>query len=44
MHSFLNEWLAVAAYVFGLVQGLVVGWLLWRRPSLRYRGTREQIP
>lgn len=44
MPSLSSEWVAVAAYAFGLMQGLVVGWLLWRRASLRYRGTKQEIP
>ena len=32
----MAEWQLAGLYVFGTVQGVILGWWLWRRPSLKY--------
>ena len=32
----MAEWQIAGLYVFGTVQGVILGWWLWRRPSLKY--------
>jgi uncharacterized protein YneF (UPF0154 family) len=29
----MNDWLIVMVFVLGWVQGLWVGWYIWRRPT-----------
>ena len=31
----MAEWQLAGLYVFGTVQGVILGWWLWRRPSLK---------
>ena len=31
------DWQLLALWVLGCVQGLLAGWLLWRRPDLTYK-------
>jgi uncharacterized protein YneF (UPF0154 family) len=37
----MNDWLIVMVFVLGWVQGLWVGWYIWRRPTLHYTGEKE---
>lgn len=37
----LEDWFNLACLALGWAQGLWVGWYIWRRPSLKYRGKKE---
>jgi hypothetical protein len=37
----MNDWLIIMIFVLGWVQGLWVGWNIWRRPTLHYNGEKE---
>jgi len=30
-------WVVIAAYSFGIVMGLWLGWFIWREPKLKYK-------
>jgi hypothetical protein len=36
-----NDWLLLMCLVIGWLQGLYVGWLIWRKPLLKYKGTNN---
>jgi len=36
-----TDWLLIMCIVLGWVSGLYLGWILWRRPQLKYRGVEE---
>jgi hypothetical protein len=35
------DWLMLMCLAIGWSQGLYLGWLLWRRPQLKYHGVEE---
>jgi hypothetical protein len=34
-------WLLIAAYIYGAVVGLWLGWFIWRDPKLKYKEEDE---
>ena len=36
-----QDWLMFMCLAIGWSQGLYLGWLLWRRPQLKYHGVKE---
>ena len=37
----MNDWEILLALFVGWLQGLYVGWVLWRHPYLKYQGGEE---
>lgn len=33
----MTDWQSLALWVLGCAQGLLAGWLLWRKPNLTYK-------
>lgn len=36
-----QDWLMLMCLALGWMQGLWIGWLLWRQPHLKYKGVEE---
>jgi hypothetical protein len=36
-----NDWLMIMCLALGWMQGLCLGWAVWRRPRLVYQGVEE---
>lgn len=36
-----QEWLMLMCLAVGWTQGLAIGWVLWRRPTLKYFGVNK---
>lgn len=36
----LDFWF-IGLYILGLLTGVIIGWAIWRRPQLVYRGVEE---
>jgi hypothetical protein len=37
----INDWLMLMCLAIGWLQGLYLGWVLWRKPQLKYQGVEE---
>jgi hypothetical protein len=35
------DWLLLMCLVVGWTQGLFIGWVLWRKPQLKYHGVEK---
>ena len=37
----MSDWLLAGIIVFSYLEGIYMGWLLWRKPTLGYPGERR---
>ena len=37
----VNDWLMLMCLAIGWIQGVYLGWVLWRRPNLKYKGVDD---
>jgi hypothetical protein len=35
------DWQSLVLWVLGCAQGMVLGWMLWRKPNLKYKEDEE---